>query len=97
MSNPKYVYVVVVSNQEYHYDDLQASHLPSFRPVLGVYEDFYSAHGKVFRTFSGAYSDKYEERRVDGNSYEYKYEDKEYGGYAIYTVQVCKQMIGEER
>ena len=90
------VYVVVVSNHEFHYDDMQASHLPTFHPVLGVYDDYYSAHGKVYRTFSREYSDEYEELRVDGITYEYKYTDKTYGGYVIYTVKVCKHHIGEE-
>lgn len=93
---PKYVYVAVVSHHEYHLDDQGRSYLPTFRPVLGVYKDFYEAHGKVFRTFSGAHSNEYEELRVDGDTYEYKYEDKEYGGFVIYTVKVCKQRIGEE-
>ena len=96
MSTPKCVYVVVVSDTEFHYDAQIASHLPQLRPVLGVYKDYYSAHGKVYRTFDGANSNKYEELRVDGDIYQYKYEDKEYGGYAIYTIQVCKQRIEEE-
>ena len=91
----KEVYVVVVSNHEFYYDDGQASHLPRFRPVLGVYDDFNSAHGKVYNTFCGENSDIYEELRVDGNSYEYKYTDKTHGGYVIYTVEVCKKHIEE--
>lgn len=93
MSTPKFVYVVVVANTEFHYDDQLASYLPQLRPILGVFEDFNSAHGKVYCTFNESSSEKYEELKVDGDTYQYKYEDETYGGYAIYTVQVCKQHI----
>ena len=96
MSKTKKVYVVIISNQDYHFDDEQKSHLPEFRPVLGVYKNFNTAHKKVFLTFQDENSCKYEELRADGNTYEYKYTDKEYGGYVIYTVQVCEQSIVEE-
>lgn len=93
MNTLKIVYVVVVANTEFHYDDQLASYLPQLRPILGVFEDFNSAHGKVYRTFNESSSEKYEELKVDGDTYQYKYEDEKYGGYAIYTVQVCKQHI----
>lgn len=96
MSTKKIVYVVVVSDTDYHYDLEQNSYLPELHPVLGVYKDYYAAHGKVYRTFDGANSDKYEELKVDGETYQYKYEDKEYGGYVIYTIRICKQRVGEE-
>ena len=89
------VYVVVVSNQEFYFDDEQASHLPTFHPVLGVYKDYYSAYGKVYETFVGSSSCSYEEISAQGMKYQYQYEDKEHGGYAIYTVEVCKQLIEE--
>lgn len=96
MSTKKFIYVVIVSDTDYHYDLQQESHLPELYPVLGVYKDYYTAHGKVYRTFNGANSDKYEELKVDGETYQYKYEDKEHGGYVIYTIRVCKQRVGEE-
>lgn len=89
------VYVVVVSNQDFHFDDEQASHLPTFRTVLGVYKDYYSAYGKVYETFVESSSCSYEEICAHGMKYQYKYEDKEHGGYAIYTVEVCKEPIKE--
>ena len=89
------VYVVVVSNQDFHFDDEQTSHLPTFRPVLGVYKDYYSAYGKVYETFVEQNSCSYEEISAQGMKYQYQYEDKEHGGYAIYTVEVCEEPIKE--
>lgn len=89
------VYVAVVSNQDFYFDDEQASHLPTFRPVLGVYKDYYSAHGKVYDTFVESSSCSYEEISAQGMKYQYKYEDKEHGGYAIYTVEVCEEPVKE--
>ena len=89
------VYVAVVSNQEFYFDDEQASHLPTFRPVLGVYKDYYSAFYKVYETFVEPSSCSYEEISTQGMKYQYKYEDKEHGGYAIYTVEVCEEPVKE--
>ena len=92
MSKTKKVYVVVISNQDYHFDDEQKSHLPEFRPVLGVYKDFNTAHKIVFLTFQDENSCKYEELRADGNTYEYNIRTRNMEGMS-YTPSKCVSKV----
>lgn len=89
----KEVYVVVVYEEERIYDDAQCSNFPTFYPVMGVFESHQSAHGYIYEYFFENFSHLYEEIKADGNRYVFRYEDKTYGGYALYNVQVCEKKI----
>lgn len=89
----KEVYVVVVYEEERVYDDGLCSNFPTFYPVMGVFESHSSAHGYIYNYFSETFGNSYEEVEAHGEHYVYRYEDKTYGGYALYNVQVCKKKI----
>ena len=100
------VYVAVFSRQEYHYDEEGRSYLPKPYTVFGVYESMNDALDEVCRHFYGDKQDSYTELdscctlnngEVIGYNYTFKYEDKKYGGYAIYDLEISKEYVTKNK
>ncbi len=92
------VYIAVFSSQERNFDECEYSRLPLFHTIFGVYESMDDALGDVYDYFYNMYGDQYEETDhtpfrdeqgvVFGHEFTFKYTDRKFGGYALYTLQV---------
>lgn len=93
-SKSQLIWVVTIDTLKY-FDECQRSFLPDFHKVFGVYRTKDEAMGALYSTFyneKGEYEPMTDNELVelgcsDGYDEAFKYEDKEYGGFAIYGIE----------
>lgn len=94
------IYIAVFSDQKRHFDEFGHGYLPLFYPVFKLSYDKSKVLDAVYRSFYS--DDSYEIIEEIHSAYEdgdnrmtltFRYNDKDSGAYAIYTLEVIREFI----
>lgn len=96
-NNKLKVYVVHIETDRF-FDECERSYLPLMQDIFGVYLSKNTAEKEIFEYFDG---DEYVLEQTipihtdKGTEYAYifKYEDKNYGGYCLYTIDIIEETV----
>lgn len=96
-NNKLKVYVVHIETDRF-FDECEESYLPVMKDIFGVYLSKDTARKEIFERFNG---EKYVLEQTipihtdKGTEYAYmfKYEDKEYGGYCLYIIDIIEEIV----
>ena len=98
----KRVYTAVFTNQDRQFDECGRGYLPLFHSVFGIYEEMWDAITAVSEFL---YSEHKEYEVLEdcactdgkgqhiGQSYTFRYEDKNTGASAIYEIDITEEYI----
>ena len=98
----KQVYVAVFTSQDRQFDECGRGNLPLFHSIYGIYENMWDAITAVSEFL---YSEHKEYEVLEdceytngkgqhiGQSYTFRYEDKNTGAFGLYEIEISKEYI----
>lgn len=96
------VYTAIFTSQDRQFDECGRGYLPLFHSVFGIYENMWDAISDVSKFLYSEHKEyevledcacTNEKSQHIGQSYIFRYEDKNTGAYGLYEIEISEEYI----